>query len=78
MMPVPRPLRARRSIRMRDLTRHTAIITGASSGIRAVIARCFAARGAKLVLAAQRADRLEALGSTFSRSSPVGGDIAQR
>jgi NAD(P)-dependent dehydrogenase (short-subunit alcohol dehydrogenase family) len=46
---------------MQDLSRHTAIITGASSGIGASIARTFAAGGARLILAARRADRLEAL-----------------
>ncbi len=46
---------------MQDLSRHTAIITGASSGIGASIARTFAACGARLVLAARRVDRLEAL-----------------
>lgn len=46
---------------MQDLSRHTAIITGASSGIGAAIARTFAAGGARIVLAARRVDRLEAL-----------------
>lgn len=43
------------------LSRHTAIITGASSGIGENVARNFAEKGAKLVLAARRADRLESL-----------------
>jgi NAD(P)-dependent dehydrogenase (short-subunit alcohol dehydrogenase family) len=46
---------------LQDLSRHTAIITGASSGIGVSIARTFAACGARLVLAARRVDRLEAL-----------------
>lgn len=46
---------------MKDLSHHCAIITGASSGIGASVARCFAKRGARLVLAARRADRLNAL-----------------
>jgi NAD(P)-dependent dehydrogenase (short-subunit alcohol dehydrogenase family) len=52
---------AREDKKMYDLSRHTAIITGASSGIGASIARTFAMGGARLILAARRADRLEAL-----------------
>jgi len=55
---------------MQDLSRHTAIITGASSGIGASIARTFVTAGARVVLAARRANRLEEL----ARSLAVGGD----
>jgi NAD(P)-dependent dehydrogenase (short-subunit alcohol dehydrogenase family) len=48
---------------VQDLSRHTAVITGSSSGIGEAAARIFAARGAKLVLAARRADRLMSLAS---------------
>jgi len=54
---------------MQDLSRHSAIITGASSGIGAGIARAFVAGGARVVLAARRADRLEALAGELGADS---------
>lgn len=60
---------------MHDLSRHSAIITGASSGIGAAIARAFVADGARVVLAARRADRLDALAEDLRAE---GGQILVR
>lgn len=46
-----------------------AFITGASSGIGAALAREFVARGARVALAARRADRLRALASELGEAS---------
>lgn len=57
------------------------IITGASSGIGAAAARLFGAEGASLVLAARRADRLEAVAAEVNagpgRAVAVAGDVAE-
>lgn len=65
-----------------DYRERVAIVTGASSGIGRQVALAFAARGARLVIAARRADRLaavarecEAAGGTVEA---LIGDVAER
>lgn len=66
----------------KDLKGHRAVITGASSGLGEEFAKQLAARGADLVIAARRLDRLESLAQTLSsqhdvRIEAVKSDLSQ-
>jgi len=60
---------------MSELSGYRALVTGASSGIGADVARALARRGAALVLAARRADRLEALATELRRHHQVETEV---
>ncbi|WP_402463192.1 SDR family NAD(P)-dependent oxidoreductase [Isoptericola aurantiacus] len=53
----------------------SAVVTGASSGIGAVVAARLAARGADLVLVARRTDRLEELATRLRAEHGVAADV---
>jgi NADP-dependent 3-hydroxy acid dehydrogenase YdfG len=60
---------------MKSLENRLALVTGASSGIGAAIARALTAAGARCVLAARRADRLDRLAAELKDSERVSLDV---
>jgi short-subunit dehydrogenase len=65
-----------------DVRDRVVVVTGASSGIGAALARAFAARGACVALVARRAERLHALAAEIAArggaASVHPGDVADR
>lgn len=60
---------------MVELAGQVAIVTGATSGIGAALARALDARGVRLVLTGRRQDRLETLVAELGEARAVAGDI---
>src|SRR5215212_4820126 len=55
---------------------HVVVVTGASSGLGVQFARALDGAGARLVLAARRTDRLEALAASLRDAAVVRCDVA--
>ena len=60
-----------------DLSGEVALVTGASSGLGARFAEVLACHGAKVVLAARRKDRIEALAARLPRATAIALDVTE-
>jgi NAD(P)-dependent dehydrogenase (short-subunit alcohol dehydrogenase family) len=61
-----------------ELKGKTAIITGASSGLGEQFARCLSNSGARVILAARRIDKLEALSKELENSRAIQMDVSDK
>lgn len=61
-----------------QLTAKTALVTGASSGLGEQFARCLSRAGARVILAARRLEKLEALAQELKNALPLKLDIADK
>src|SRR6266700_299517 len=61
--------------RLFDLTGEVALVTGASSGLGARFAEVLATLGAKVILAARRLDRIEALAARLPAAKALALDV---
>jgi NAD(P)-dependent dehydrogenase (short-subunit alcohol dehydrogenase family) len=62
---------------MEELDGRVVVVTGASSGLGAQLARAVAEAGGTPVLAARRAERLEALSQEIPQADPVACDVTE-
>ncbi len=62
---------------MFSLEGKTAVLTGASSGIGARMARVLAAAGARVVVIARREDRLREISQEYANVIPIAADLAE-
>jgi uncharacterized protein len=60
---------------MKTMSVETVLVTGASSGIGLELARCFAAEGCRLVLAARKGDALEALATELRQAHKIQAQV---
>lgn len=58
-----------------DMKNKVVLVTGASSGIGLAVAKCFAEKGAKVVMAARSKEKLERLSNEIKGSFPIAADM---